>query len=104
MPEDTQPLREAARKLAAGDVHVAMFTTAIQIPHLLRIAGEEGVEDAVIDQLRRHTVVASIGPSCSEMLDEHGIPTDIAPSHPKMGFLVKETAEQAVELLKRKRG
>lgn len=104
MPEDTQPLREAARKLAAGDVHVALFTTAIQIPHLLRIAGEEGLEEAVLRQLRSRTVVASIGPSCSEMLDEHGIPTDIAPSHPKMGFLVKETADQAEQLLKRKRG
>jgi uroporphyrinogen-III synthase len=104
MPEDTKPLREAARRLAAGEMHVAMFTTAIQIPHLLRIAAEEGIEAEVLDQLRSRTVVASIGPSCSEMLDEHGIPTDIAPSHPKMGFLVKETAAQAPELLRRKRG
>jgi uroporphyrinogen-III synthase len=101
MPEDTKPLREAARRLAAGEMHVAMFTTAIQIPHLLRIAAEEGIEAEVLDQLRSRTVVASIGPSCSEMLDEHGIPTDIAPSHPKMGFLVKETAAQAPELLNR---
>jgi hypothetical protein len=28
---------------------------------------------------------------------------DITPSHPKMGFLVKETAEQAGAILERKR-
>ncbi|MBI3680157.1 MAG: uroporphyrinogen-III synthase [Acidobacteria bacterium] len=104
LPEDTRPLREAARTLAAGGFDFALFTTSIQAPHLLEIAAEEGVEAEVLGQLRTRVVVASIGPTCSEMLDEHGIPTDIAPTHPKMGFLVKETAEQAEALLGRKRG
>ena len=38
LPEDTGPLREAARRLAAGELQVALFTTSIQIEHLLRIA------------------------------------------------------------------
>lgn len=104
LPEDTAPLREAARKLAAGELDVALFTTSIQVPHLLQIAAEEGVEAEVIEQLRQRVVVASIGPTCSETLEEYGLPTDIAPTHPKMGFLVKETAAQAGTLLKRKRG
>ncbi len=103
LPEDTQPLREAARKLAAAQVDFALFTTSAQVSHLLRIAAEENVEDAVLTNLRKYTVVASIGPSCSEMLEEHGIPTDIAPTHPKMGFLVKETADQAAKLIENKR-
>lgn len=103
LPEDTAPLREAARRLAAGEFDFAMFTTSIQVTHLLKIAAEEGLEDQVLANLRRHTVVASIGPSCSEVIDESGIPVDFAPSHPKMGFLVKETADQARELLERKR-
>jgi uroporphyrinogen-III synthase len=103
LPLDTAPLRDAVRKLAAGEYDLAMFTTAIQVSHMLQIAAEEGVEAEVRRQLKERVVVASIGPSCSEMLEEHGLPTDIAPSHPKMGFLVKETADRAHELLRSKR-
>jgi len=102
LPEDTTPLRTAARKLAAGDFDVALFTTSIQIPHLFRMAAEEGVEEEMKRGLKR-CVIASIGPTTSEMLDEYGIATDVTPTHPKMGFLVKETAEQAEEILCRKR-
>jgi len=42
-----------------------------------------------------HAKVASIGPVCSQTLQENGIRIDIQPSHPKMGFLVKEAAERA---------
>jgi len=48
-------------------------------------------------------IVASIGPTTSEELQRHGVRADLEPSHPKMGFLVKETAEQSGELLSRKR-
>jgi uroporphyrinogen-III synthase len=103
LPLDTAPLREAVRRLAAGEFDFALFTTAIQVSHMLQIAAEEGVEAEVRSQFEQRVVVASIGPSCSEMLEEHGLPTDIAPSHPKMGFLVKETADRAQELLRGKR-
>jgi uroporphyrinogen-III synthase len=49
------------------------------------------------------TVVASIGPTTSEELQRRGIRADLEPSHPKMGFLVKETAERSAELLRQKR-
>jgi uroporphyrinogen-III synthase len=48
-------------------------------------------------------VVASVGPIASERLRQYGWPVDIEPSHPKMGTLVKETAEQAATLLNAKR-
>lgn len=102
LPEDTGPLREAVRRIAEGRADVAMFTTSIQLAHLFRIAGEEGREPAVRRALRR-MVVASIGPSTTEALEEFGLEPDITPSHPKMGFLVKETAEQAGAILERKR-
>jgi uroporphyrinogen-III synthase len=102
LPDDVGPLREAVRRIAAGEADVVMFTTAIQIPHLVRIAAEANLEEALLNRLRK-MVVASIGPTTSEMLEEYGIQTDVAPSHPKMGFLVKETAEQAAAILERKR-
>jgi uroporphyrinogen-III synthase len=101
LPENTGPLREAARRLAAGQFDVAMFTTSVQVPHLLRIAAEEGVEHEAREALRR-MVVASVGPSTSETLREHGIVPDLEPSHPKMGFLVNETAARAREILQSK--
>jgi uroporphyrinogen-III synthase len=101
LPEDTGPLREAARRLAAGAFDVAMFTTSIQIPHLLAIAREEGLEDQVIAALRR-AVIASVGPTTSETLREYGLAPDFEPSHPKMGWLVNETAQRAREILQSK--
>jgi uroporphyrinogen-III synthase len=101
LPEDTAPLRAAARRLAAGELHVALFTTSIQIEHLLRVAAEEGIEAAVLSALRK-VVVASIGPTTSEALEEAGVHADLEPSHPKMGFLVQETAQRAEEILRTK--
>ena len=94
LPEDTAPLHEAARRLAAGGFDVAMFTTAVQIEHLLRIAEEIGVEPAVRVGLAQ-CMVASIGPTTSESLEEFGIHPAMEPSHPKMGILVREAAERA---------
>ena len=102
LPEDTEPLRSAARRLAAGELHVALFTTSIQIEHLLRIAAEAGLEAAVLSALR-NMVVASIGPTTSEALREAGVHPDLEPTHPKMGFLVQETAQRAPEILRAKK-
>jgi uroporphyrinogen-III synthase len=101
LPEDTAPLREAVRRLADGQFDVALFTTSIQIVHLLRIAAEEGIEPQMRTALRR-VVIASVGPTTSETLREHDLPVDIEPSHPKMGFLVNETAQRAREILQSK--
>jgi uroporphyrinogen-III synthase len=92
LPEDTGPLREAVRRLAAGEIDVALFTTSIQIDHLLRIAGEMGVEAAARAGLVRARI-ASIGPTTSEALEEYGFHPAMEPSHPKMGILVREAAE-----------
>ncbi len=102
LPEDTAPLREAVHRIAEGKADVAMFTTSIQIPHLFRIAAEERRTEPMLVHLRR-MVIASIGPTTTETLEEFGLEPDITPSHPKMGFLVKETAEQAPAILQRKR-
>jgi uroporphyrinogen-III synthase len=60
------------------------------------------MEDSMRQGLSR-AVVASIGPTTSEELQRRGIRADLEPSHPKMGFLVKETSERAGELLSGKR-
>ena len=99
LPEDLGPLHEAIRAIAAGEVDVALFTTATQVVHLLQVASTMGSEDAVRDGLRR-TVVASIGPTTSDELRDQGVTVDMEPSHPKMGILVREAAERAPGLRK----
>jgi uroporphyrinogen-III synthase len=102
LPENTQPLRDTATALANGEVDVALFTTSIQIIHLLKIAAEMNLQDAVRQAFAR-ILVGSIGPVTSEELRAHGIDADFEPSHPKMGFLVNEVAQRSAELLARKR-
>ena len=85
LPEDTAPLREAVRRIVAGQADVAMFTTSIQLTHLFRIAAEAGLDEAVRGGLRR-MVIASIGPTTTEALEEFGLQPDIAPSSSEDGF------------------
>ena len=102
LPEDTGPLRNAARAIADGDLDVALFTSATQAVHLMKIADELQLAERVRIGLGR-MVIASIGPTTSEELRQRGIAVDLESSHPKMGFLAREAAEQAGELLSRKR-
>jgi uroporphyrinogen-III synthase len=102
LPEDKAPLQSAIRDLAAGRFDVIFFTTGVQAAHLFQVAAEMKLEDAVRTGLHR-AIVASIGPTTTEELQRQGIPPDLEPSHPKMGFLVKETAERSPDLLRKKR-
>jgi uroporphyrinogen-III synthase len=98
LPENCALLREAVHRLAAGEFDVVLFTTSIQVNHLLRIAAESGIEAQALTALRRG-VIASIGPSTTETLAEFGLKPDLEPSHPKMGFLVNEAGSQAAGIL-----
>jgi uroporphyrinogen decarboxylase len=103
LPEDVEPLRENVRRLAEGGVDVALFTSGQQVVHLLRVARELNLEPQVREAFGR-LIVASVGPTTSEMLRENELPVDFEPSHPKLGQLISEAAECAGEILGRKRG
>lgn len=94
LPEDTGPLREAARKLAAGEFDLVLFTTSVQIAHLMRVAEEQGIGQAALAGLRA-AIVGSIGPTTTEALEEFGVRPTFEPTHPKMGFLVREAANRS---------
>jgi uroporphyrinogen decarboxylase len=98
LPEDTAPLEENIRAIAAGQRDVLMLTSAHQVANLLRFSADLGLEEAVRAALRK-MIVASIGPTTSEFLKQNYLPVDLEPLHPKMGHLVQETAERARSLL-----
>jgi len=99
MPNDRQPLRDAAAKLAAGQMDVVLFTSSIQLDHLLEAAAEMGQRDAVLDALRNKMVIASVGPVMTAWLKAMAIPVHVEPIHPKMPSLVKAAAELSAGVL-----
>jgi uroporphyrinogen-III synthase len=102
LPEDVEPLKRAVTAISRGEVDVVIFTTSVQLVHLWQIVGEMRLETDVRRGLAR-SVIASIGPTTSEELRRHGLAADLEASHPKMGFLVREAAEQSGNLLRAKR-
>ncbi len=103
LPEDTGPLKAAILKLVRGQAHVALFTSARQIDHLLQVAQQIGLAPAVRRALSSDVVIASVGPMTSQALARHGITPDIVPGHPKLGHLVLAVARRAPGLLHDKR-
>jgi uroporphyrinogen-III synthase len=105
LPEDLGPLREAVRRLAADPVEcdVAVFTSSVQIEHLLEVARASGEEAAVKRALTKHVAVASIGPAMTEALQEAGLAPDIVPQHPKMGMLLAAVGALAGPIVQAKR-
>ncbi len=93
-PENTDPLQQNIRALAAGERDILLLTSAHQVVNMLRMA--ERMQ--IVDKLRaglQGTVIASIGPTTSQMLEECDIHIDLEPSHPKMGHLVIEAARRS---------
>jgi uroporphyrinogen-III synthase len=103
LPDDLAPLREAVRQIAQRDCDVIVFTTSVQLVHLLQVAGEMGRGQEVMESLSRDLVIASVGPIMDAALAERGLKPDIVPAHPKMGILMRAAAEQSVAAVTRKR-
>lgn len=101
LPEDPEPLREAVRRIVARECDVVLFTTSIQLTHLLEVAGDQAAE--VRRALAADLAIASIGPVMDAALADVGLAPDIVPAHPKMPVLVRAAAEQAGAVLARKR-
>lgn len=92
LPDNLTPIKNAIAALQNNQVDVVLFTAAVQVHHLMRMAEELNAKIAVLAALARIRV-ASIGPVTSEALAEYGVNVSLEPTHPKMGFLVKEAAE-----------
>jgi uroporphyrinogen-III synthase len=103
LPQDTAPLRDAVRAILAGGIDVVLVTSAQQVHHLFQVAAEHGDAAPRLRDTLRRSLLASIGPTSTACLQQYGLDADLEPSHPRMGILVKETAERADTLLAAKR-
>jgi uroporphyrinogen-III synthase len=98
LPLDVAPLRAAIQQIINGNADVALFTNGVQVDHLFQIAAEDKADE----KLRRacaNLVIASVGPVCTEVLEQFGLRPDIEPPHPKMGSLIAEVAASAQRVL-----
>ncbi|HEX7767811.1 MAG TPA: uroporphyrinogen-III synthase [Nitrospira sp.] len=102
LPEDLAPLRLVLADLLAGTIPVMLITNAAQIDHVMQLLEQEG-KVPLFREVCKTIVVASIGPTASDRLRHYDLPVDFAPSHGKMGVLVKELSEQVQTLLATKR-
>jgi uroporphyrinogen-III synthase len=93
LPEDTSALHSLVEDIVAQRVDAVVFTSQVQVRHLFLIAGESGQADQLAEALNTKTVVASIGPICTGVLQDYGVTPPVIPEHPKMGYLVKALAD-----------
>ena len=103
LPDDVEPLKRTLRRIVDGKASVALFTSAAQVDHIVKLLGATGELQAFRDALGK-IMVASIGPVTSQRLRHHQFPVDFEPSHARMGILVKEAGERVKEILNHKAG
>ena len=101
LPEDLAPLRAAIGKILDESVDVALFTNGAQVDHLFQVAAYDRADDMLRQALNK-IVVGSVGPVCTQVLQQYGLAPDIEPAHPKMGSLIAEVAARAREVLSTK--
>jgi len=102
LPDDLTPLERAIDCIIAGEVHVLLVASSVQIRHLFEVAERMKKSQTLHEALSR-VVITSVGPLTSDELRSRGLSVDIECTHPKMGFLVQEAAEKAPDLLRVKR-
>jgi uroporphyrinogen-III synthase len=93
LPEDTSGLHNLVQEIIAQHVDAVVFTSQIQVRHLFDIASQLELSPQLTSALNTRTVVASVGPTCTGVLQSYGVTPHVVPEHPKMGHLVKALAE-----------
>jgi uroporphyrinogen decarboxylase len=101
LPEDCRPLEQNIRDIVAGRIDVVLFTSAHQVVNLFQAAESLDLREPLRAALPR-CVVASIGPTTSEMLRDYDVPVDIEPAQGKMGQLVAAAAAESPSLRSQK--
>lgn len=92
LPDDLSPLEQAIQKTVEAEFDLLLFTSAQQVRHVLSVADRLGLANAWRAAAER-CLVGSIGPTCTEALQEEGLRVDMEASPPKMGQLVRDAVQ-----------
>jgi uroporphyrinogen-III synthase len=93
LPDEIEPLRTLIKDIIAQRVDAIVFTSQIQVRHLFLIAEELHLTVELAEALQTKTIVASIGPTCTGVLQNYGVMPHVIPEHPKMGYLIRSLAD-----------
>lgn len=87
LPEEIVPLQQLIDRIIDREFAAIAFTSQIQARHLFQLASEAGKEAELRGSLN-DTIVVSIGPTCTSVLQSLGVEPRVEPEHPKMGPMV----------------
>ncbi len=93
LPEDTAALRHLVNDCVQRHIDAIAFTSQVQVRHLFLVASGMGCEDQLAMALQKNVVVASVGPTCTAVLQGYMVVPHVVPDHPKMGHLIKALAD-----------
>ena len=93
LPEDTSALQNLINECLQHHIDAIVFTSQVQVRHLFSIAARMGCEDQLTTALQTNIVVASVGPTCTAVLETYHVVPGVIPEHPKMGHLIKALAD-----------
>ena len=93
LPEDTAVLQDLVNDCVERHIDAIAFTSQVQVRHLFLVASGMGCEDQLATALQNNVVVASVGPTCTAVLQGYRVIPHVIPAHPKMGHLIKALAD-----------
>lgn len=89
-PTDTTGLDKLVETAANGGLDAVTFTSAPAVVSVLKRAGELGVLDALVDQVRSRALIACcVGPVTAAPLVELGLPS-LQPERARLGSMVRD--------------
>jgi uroporphyrinogen-III synthase len=88
LPEDQSGLERLVVDIIDGRVDALAVTCQIQFRHLFQVAERIDLARDLVRALNGRVVVAAVGPTCSAILQAHGVRVQVVPEHPKMGPLI----------------
>ncbi len=93
LPDDLGPLQAGIRAIIDRKVDAALFTSGQQIHHVFEVAKSMDL-DIELKKAFDQTVIASIGPVCTETLEQLGYGADLEPTHSTIGAFVLDVANK----------
>jgi uroporphyrinogen-III synthase len=76
-----------------GDIDAITFTSPPSVRDLFKIANIHHMNSSLKDSLNKNVIVAAVGPSTREALEENGCYVDVMPQIFKMGPMVKSLCD-----------
>ncbi|MBI4412363.1 MAG: uroporphyrinogen decarboxylase [Deltaproteobacteria bacterium] len=102
LPDDLIPLNRAIDLICAGEADLALFTSANQATNLMKVAIDRGLEARLRGGFYR-TAILSIGPVCSERLNDLQLFPSAEASPNKLDTLVELAARKGRMLAEKKK-